>query len=91
MNDCYVEEVRLCFTSPATCCYDYADDTCYALVYTKFAPAQFMRNWCKQRPINQRDLDSSFTGEVWIVCNTRIDLLQISFFNVLRFYCWVAF
>jgi hypothetical protein len=32
--------------------------------HTKFEPAQLLRNWREQRPINQGYLDSSVTGRL---------------------------
>jgi hypothetical protein len=39
-------------------------NTRYALEYTMFAPAQFLRNWREQRPCIQGDLDSRVSVEV---------------------------
>jgi hypothetical protein len=38
--------------------------------HTMFAPAQLLRNWRKQRPSNQCELESSVTREVGRVCFT---------------------
>jgi hypothetical protein len=49
--------------------------------YTIFAPAQFLRNWCRQRPSNRNDLDSSVTREVGRVYDTGVDLLMIFLYH----------
>jgi hypothetical protein len=36
----------------------------FARKYTKFPPAQLLRNWREQRPSNQDDLDLSVMGKV---------------------------
>jgi hypothetical protein len=47
--------------------------------YTSLALEQLLRNWRKQRPSKQGDLESSVTVEVGIVYYTGVDLHLISF------------
>jgi hypothetical protein len=46
--------------------------------YTMLSPAQLLRKWGDQRPINKGDLDSSVTGEAGRVYYMGVDLILIS-------------